>query len=220
MKDTTDKMKSVLVPEGSDFLGKSRINDSIYSLLNNNLKRDNSEFLKIESAISKSATVQATVIEKLFELKSLIPAGQASKINDIVKDLAKSIEIQGFGRTKLNSLRRETIVKSLNPEFKALLTTTSPGSGLLFGNELTDTLKEIESSNKISARLSFGSGRDFSQAKPPARPFSSRNSENTSFLGRGQASRKRGWHPNQRTYGGKRPYSHNDNRSRVQVKQR
>jgi hypothetical protein len=45
-------------------------------------------------------------------------------------------------------------VKSLNPEFKNVLTTTTPGNGLLFGDSLNDALKEIDTANKMTARLS------------------------------------------------------------------
>jgi hypothetical protein len=180
LKDTTAKLTNVLIPQGSEFMSKTRVNDSVYPLLNSQLRRDNAELVKVESAMCKSAIVQSKLMDKLLELRNLLPAGQAGLVKDLVKDLALSLEIQGFGRIKLNELRRETIVRTLNPEFKRVLTTTSPGDGWLFGKDLSDSLKDIKHANKLSARLNANTVRSKKQ-----------NIYQDNFLGRGQASRGR-----------------------------
>jgi hypothetical protein len=58
-----------LIPEGSGFLSQTRVNDAIYQLLSAPLKRENGDSLKLESALTKSAIVQAEVIQKIFDLK-------------------------------------------------------------------------------------------------------------------------------------------------------
>lgn len=215
LKGTSEKFKNVLVPENSEFLEQTRVNDSIYQLLSHQSKRDNSEFLKVESALCKSAIIQARLMENLLELKKAMPASQTSIVHDMVKQMATSIEIQGFGRTKLNDLRREKIVKSLNPEFKGVISATSPGEGLLFGNDLSDTLKDIDNTNKMAARLS----KPVNNGSAAFRTSTQKNHDD-SFLERGQASptRKRGWRVNnnrfRRTYGGRGRREHHTNRRR------
>ena len=87
-------------------------------------------------------------------------------------------------------------MKALNPEFKIVLNTTSPGDGWLFGNELGDSLKVIDSSNKLAARLNANSNN---KAK--------KNVYNDHFLGRGQASRRR---DRNRPFHSQRTYSRKD----------
>ena len=202
---TTDKLKGVMLPEGADFLKPTKVNDTIYPLLPQRLKRENSDLLKVESALTKSTIIQCQVMEKLLEIRNLLPAGQAGGMKSLIKSLADSIEILSFSRSKLNSVRRDCIVGSLNPQFKTLTTATSPGDGLLFGNDLSDVLKEMESSHKMTTRLSS------------AQPCSSGQARQTSFLGRGQASSNRfkdnnrfrrnqqGWRGRQRSPSPKRP---------------
>lgn len=216
LKGTTDKVKDVLTPQGSEFMDRMRVNDSIYPLLSSQLKKENGELLKVESALCKASIVQARLMEKLLEVRNLLPAGQASVVKGLIRDAATAIEIQGFGRIKLNEWRRENIVKSLNPEFKSVLSTTSPGEGWLFGAGLGDSLKEIESSNKLTARLNY---------KPSRRDYK----KDQSFLERGQASRGRG-RPRFQRYQGQRTYGRRQNGyerkrspspvARTQVKQR
>lgn len=208
-KSMTDKLKQVLFPEGADYLKPLRINDAIYNLASSACKKDNTEFLKAESGLVKSVIVQANVISQLLELKAILPATQALSINELIRELAKSTEILGFSRYKLTEIRRESVVKCLNPEFKGMLTTTSPGDGKLFGADLADKLRELESTNKLTARLSARQGTG------QARPSTSKES----FLDRSQApqARKRD-SPAQytRTYGGKRqkPTTSGNNRPR------
>ena len=70
-------------------------------------------------------------MSRIFELQRHLPAGQFSLVNDRIMDLAKSVEIQGFGGIKLNTLKRESIVRFLNSEFKGIFI-TSPGVLLAF----------------------------------------------------------------------------------------
>ena len=196
-KGSTDKLKAILCPEGAEFLGQTRVNDEIYPLLPGKLKKDNSEFLKIESSICKSVVVQPRLITQLLELKKLIPAGQAGLVNNMVRDLAGSIEVQGFGRLKLNELRRDNIVAALNSEFSSLVTATSPGDGKLFGKGLGETLREIEASNKLTVRLS--SFDRLSSSGPRISTHNGNGNVTGSFLGRGRGGRSR--HRFQRTYG-------------------
>jgi hypothetical protein len=174
----------------------------------------------MESSISKSAVLQGQAMEELLELRRILPSGQADVVKGIIKKLAASIEVQGFGRLKMNQMRREQVVKSLNPEFKSLLTATSPGDDLLFGAGLPDVLKDIEATNNLSARLSAQS-RPSGSGSGQAR--NRRNSD--SFLGRGQAPpyRKRD-ERFQRTYARKRPsastWESTPTQSKQQVKER
>ena len=98
LKDTPGKMADILIPQGPDFMSKSRVNEAVYPLLSQQQKRDNSELLKVESSLCKAALVQSRLMEKLLELRSLLPTGQAGVVKDLVKDCALSLEIQGFGR--------------------------------------------------------------------------------------------------------------------------
>lgn len=69
----------------------------------------------------------------------------------VVKWLTVSIARQGISKVKVNELCRESISKDLNPKLKPLLSNTSP-EGLLLGNDLSQSLKEIEYTSSLTAR--------------------------------------------------------------------
>lgn len=162
LSPTADKMKAVLTPQGAEYLTPLKINEEIYSISNKSVKKENGELLKVEGAICKSSIVQARLIEKVLELKRLLPTTQGGLVNDIVKDISLSIEIQGFGRTKLNDLRRDNVAGALNPEYKSALTSASPG-GLLFGANVDEALKQTETANKLLARLGDNKKTDYNK---------------------------------------------------------
>ena len=204
LPSTLEKLKEVKFPEGCDFLVPTRVNDSIYPLLAMQHKRDNSEMVKVESAITKSTVVQGRVMETLLNMRRHLPPSQSDSVKSLIKDLAASTEILSFGRTKLNSLRRDTVVRSLNPEFRSLISNTSPGDGFLFGGDLSEVLKNIDTNNRLTARLSLPSRKS---ADGPTRAKVSSHQPG-SFLGRGQAPpfKRKSDNNNRyaRTYGNKR----------------
>ena len=69
-------------------MNNTKINENIYTLIPNYSKKDNSELLRVESAKTRSAIVQATIINKIMELKEMLPKTQAEAANTIIKSLA------------------------------------------------------------------------------------------------------------------------------------
>ena len=52
----------------------------------------------------------------------------------------------------------------LNPEYKSVLTSTSPGEGLLFGADVGEALKQTETANKLLARLGDNKKTDYNKS--------------------------------------------------------
>ena len=142
-----------------------------------------------------------------MELKKMLPKNQEETANAVIKSLAANVDILGFGWRKLNCARRGSVSRSLNPDFKSLLTSTSPGDGWLSRSDWSDALKDIESNNKLTTRLFKTNNSASSQAG-----FAGSSGFNH-FLGRGYAS-SRG-KPASQFY--KRTYSKKRERERTPI---
>lgn len=175
-RDMADKLKGIQTPENCKFLQLTMVNPAMFPLISGMSRKVNGEALKVEASLTKIATINAQGIDKLTNLKRKIP-GHASENNEVIQSLAQGIEISGFGRYKLNEVRREVIVSGLNPEYKHLTETSAPGKGLLFGEDLADSMKEVETTNRLSAKLRV--------------PSNSTNNTSSSFLGKGRSPQNR-----------------------------
>jgi hypothetical protein len=213
LERSAEKLKKALLPEGLEFLQQTKVNECVYSLLSNKQKKENAELMKVESAMCKTMGCHAYIMEKIFNLREALPASHSHTVKDLIRDIADCTNFLAFGRRKLNGVRQQMAAAALNPEFRNLADNTTPSEGLLFGNNIADSVKEVESANKLTARLSTAasSHRSYGQASSDSRQH---------FLGRAQGPPPRRkeppincYHQNtrhnnnyrfQRTYGRKR----------------
>lgn len=180
-----DKFNKYSTPENIKGLLYCKVNDGVFKAMSPTAKRANADLQLAEAAVCKALTAEATVFDKLSEIKSKITDPiLRSGFNEIFSLLADSVEFCAFTRSKINESRRTQILNSLNENYKHLISETKPENGLLFGNNLENAMKTVEQTNKLSRKLA------------PSTSYKTSNVR--SFLGRHQrGSRGRGM-PNSR----------------------
>ena len=165
VNNLVDKLKAVPVPANLTDLKTCRVNEGVYKAMTPPAKRLNGDLQLVESALCKGLISQASVMDKLVQLKAETPKEFRGKFNDIFSLLADSVEFSTFARFKSNETRRDQILSGLNEDYKFLSSETVAESGLLFGNNLETAMKSVESANRLSKKL-------VSRAQGQSRAFS------------------------------------------------
>lgn len=149
-----DKFKKYPVPSNLSKLKSCRTNDSVFKAMTPMSKRCNGDLHLAESALCKGITAQATAMQELAGLKHKLPKSVSAGFDNIFRHMADAVEFTAFSRSKVNETRRETILSNLNTNYKPLVSNTTPENGLLFGDNLENAMRSVETSNRLAQRLS------------------------------------------------------------------
>ena len=123
--------------------------------LNPKSKKVNGDLHIVESTICKSLTAQCMAMDKLLELQSVVRKPElAGKFEEVFSPLADSMEFGCLSRARTYEVRRDLVLTSLNDNYKHLSTDTKPEKGLLFGENLEESMRAVETANKLSKKLS------------------------------------------------------------------
>ena len=149
-----NKFEKYPVPVNLQNIKSCRVNDGVFKAMNAPTKKSNSDLHHVEAAICKAVTAQARIFDKLASLKaSVSDKSLKSEFNEVFSLMADSVEFCSFARTKTNDVRRTQILTSLNDNYKHLITETKAEEGLLFGSNLENAMKSVESTNRLSKKL-------------------------------------------------------------------
>lgn len=170
------KMRNIRCPSNVPELKPCTVNSSVYRVVPAQTKRVNLNAQLSEQAICMSMAKQAELMQGLLDLKDEIKPSGAEKLQELLKLTGNSVELLSFARTRANVSRRDLILANINNNYKALGSKTAPGDGLLFGNNLTEAMKDVEDSYKLSKKLSKSSDTI--------------NPSKKDFLGRGRGRRR------------------------------
>lgn len=163
-----EKVNNTLIPENTPNLKSCRVNEGMFKAMPAIARKYNGELRLTESALCRAVVCQGQAMEKLLNLKSLAANSLGSAFDDVFKDIATAIEFNVCSRAKVNNVRREVILDNVNDNYKHLSRTTVPSGGLLFGEDLDNAMKSVESSNRLSLKLSDRLGK---QTNANYRPF-------------------------------------------------
>ena len=180
----TKKFQDVPTPVNiMDIVKPATLNEAVASAAfkDAKTKKLHYEALMAEKCMMKIAVSHLNTINNLIKLKSEVKGNASATdiLNDTIKNSSLTLEFMGLERHNIRQIRRETVVSSLNPQFKNLAEESSIDhrSNQLFGNELTKRVQDIEQTSKLARRLS---------SKPYDRPTTSNNSgysrQHRSFL--------------------------------------
>lgn len=187
-----NKLKTYKVPENVSQLIPCRVNDSVAKALPSGAKKVCTELHMVESALCKAMTAQGLAMEKLIMLKNHLPNSTMNEFNEVFRCLADSVEFSAFSRERVNDSRRSRLLSNLNSNYRHLNSTTQASNGLLFGNDLEAAMRSVESTNRLSQKLSA--------SRQSSTHYSS------SFLERGRGRGRQRPRPRDHQY---QPYSQN-----------
>jgi hypothetical protein len=156
----TKKFQDVPVPINLvDIVKPAELNEAVATAAfrESRTKRLHHEALMAEKCMVKITASHVQTIESLLKLKEEMKGSDTAKqlVNETIKKAALTMEFMGLERHNIRQLRRETIVSSLNPQFKSLAEGSSVDhkSNQLFGNEVAKRVSDIEQTNKLAKRL-------------------------------------------------------------------
>jgi hypothetical protein len=147
------KFRNYSVPSNLEKIKSCIVNDSVYKAMTPSSKRANGDLQLVEAAVCKSMTAQAMAMQELAELRKSMPKNLSDGFQSVFRRLADSVEFGAFARAKTNESRRDTTLACLNSNYKPLISNTSPENGLLFGQSLETAIRSVETSNKLSQKL-------------------------------------------------------------------
>ena len=189
-------------PENCDFLGVTRVNPEVWDTLSKHTRSQDVKFQRIQTSIIKGLIPLVQLADQLAKptTGSTCADAQASQgqggpgssvapdVNkaEMLKQLIDGIALIADGNVELNLRRREFMLDdgSVNPEYKTLCSSHVPFSKQLFGDDLTQRVKDITETRKLGRNIS--KGQRGSQSQFRFRPYPQRGS--TSFRGRGFGS--------------------------------
>lgn len=125
----------------------------MYKALPPSAKKDSNDLQVIESALCKSATVQAKALDKLAELNKELNTSQKGALSEAMRAISDAVEFTVFARSRVNDTRRDRILLNVNSNYRNLSFTTKPANGWLFGSEMESSMKAVETSNRLAQKL-------------------------------------------------------------------
>ncbi|MPC59659.1 hypothetical protein E2C01_053683 [Portunus trituberculatus] len=138
--------------------------------------------------VDKDITKAATILVKLLTV--LDKVARDGELNVMAQEVAKlNGALLGNAHYRHNLTRRTIISRDINPKYSHLCSEKAPLTGLLFGEDLSQTAKQIEEADRLRGKFStkecspfwsstygrFGGGRQWGYfGKVPSRGGSSR----------------------------------------------
>ena len=142
-----DKLQKLLKethrPDNCDSLVKTRVNNLVWNLLSPQIHTIDSNMQKIQEAMIKAAII----FTKLLSVNaSILHETQIEAGTDTLGLLGQA--------NKLLNLRRKELHKSnLNPEYHFLCSASQKFTDMLYGDDISKNVKEIQDVNKIGTRI-------------------------------------------------------------------
>ena len=149
-----DKMSLYVRPGNCPSLNPTRVNPEIWDKLSNATRSRDLKAHRVQSAIVQAIVAIASAGDILIGI--LRSGGVLSQANmaATIASLVDAMAILGHTSQDLNQQRRDDHKADLNQAFKGLAKTEVGSSTLLYGDDLTTKIKEINESNLVAHSLS------------------------------------------------------------------
>jgi hypothetical protein len=150
-----EQLENIKRPENFKYLAVTKVNPEIWSKLSQPTRSRDLKFQKVQNALMKgiSAVVQAT--HALYESLQK-PDDSTLDVCSVVKLLTEGSALILDANLELNFRRRESMLPDWNSRYKQLCSTHLPFTTLLFGDELTQQVKNINETNKVGIAVTGG----------------------------------------------------------------
>ena len=148
-----DKQSAFLTPNNCPALVPVRVNPEIWDKLSPNTKSRDVKSQRTQTSVVSAMLAVAQTADTLVRAsrtgKPLSEADMTSSIGNLVDALA----LLGSANLDVNQRRRDDQRFDLNQAYKGLCKDGVDGSGLLYGDDLSSRIDDINRSNKVGSRL-------------------------------------------------------------------
>ena len=151
---TVEKRKEIVqkykIPSNCNELFVPRVNTEIWTKLNANSKRSDIRMSVLQDTLVKVSSALIVTVDDLLNHreKKTTPDYKA-----LIPRLTDSVALIGHVHKELSFKRRDAIRPYLNQEFKQACSRTLKPGKFLFGEDLTKTLQELKTTNKLMSSV-------------------------------------------------------------------
>ncbi|KAK6174220.1 hypothetical protein SNE40_017539 [Patella caerulea] len=142
-----DLTKSINRPANCTALQKTRVNQLVWNLLSNETKTDDSKFQFIQNCIIKASS---NITKVACEVNKLNQTGSMQTCLQMISD---SLALLGHTNKLINLKRKELHKPDLGRDYFHLSSQSVPYTDLLYGDDVTKNVKEIQDINRIGKKL-------------------------------------------------------------------
>ena len=151
-KLTPEKLKirlyKHLKPENCDQLSPTLVNMEIFSNIPAHTKSQDVKLQKMQKFLLKSAYPIVKILDSILTSNSSNNRPDHMLVNKIKELASDTLAVLSQSNQELLQQRRDGITKTLSREYKTLKHNVPPDSKLLFGDDLNNRIKLLQSSNK------------------------------------------------------------------------
>ncbi|KAJ8042071.1 hypothetical protein HOLleu_13048 [Holothuria leucospilota] len=183
-------------PENIDLIQVTQINRLIWDNLQVPTRTRDIKLQKIQMLSLKAMTALTSILND-----SLVSKANIDKESVLTK-ITDCMVLLGSANRDLNQFRRELIRPEMKAEYKALFGKPTGSSKFLFGDDISQQLRDIADANKLSKRCMYpsrgnargrGSGKIRGRGRPDHRyqPFLDKRQNQAYSRGRGRGRGRR-----------------------------
>ncbi|XP_033730062.1 uncharacterized protein LOC117319339 [Pecten maximus] len=179
-----DKIKAKMAdyprPANIKMLVAPRCNSTIYRSLNQHIKQRDVTFQQTQKRLVSGLTPLARALELLTEIRKKENTSRAD-IDELLKLTMDGFLLVGNASQMFSQRRRELIKPDLNKHFANLCSVSNPVTTELLGDELSQAVRDISETNKLSHSVSKyaygnvkGASRYNNKGKAGWRPYNNK----------------------------------------------
>lgn len=186
LKEKCDKYKR---PENVELLQTTQVNKLIWDNLQLATRTRDIKLQKVQMIIVKAMSAITTLVNDC-----MISKAGLEKQNILAK-ATDALALLGSANIDFNLFRRELIKPELNSEYKNLCDKSTPVSKFLFGDNVSQQLRDINDANKLSKKCMFpirGRTRGQGRGKFRTQRGSYQSRRYQPFLGQWKPSQNKG----------------------------
>ncbi|KAJ8024142.1 hypothetical protein HOLleu_36788 [Holothuria leucospilota] len=142
-KDMCEKYER---PQNVDLLQTTRVNQLVWDHTNLKTRTRDLKLQKIQLSNIKAMTALTVIVNDIMSGK-----GGLEK-ETILSKLTDALAMMGTANIQLNLLRRELFKPEIKPEYRNLCSKSTPITTLLFGDDMSQQVRDISDANKMSRR--------------------------------------------------------------------
>lgn len=158
-KEQIQQLKStVKIPENCESFRTPRLNPEIWAALPARTKLNDVKQQSVQQNFSYGLAAFATIVDNLTKVQSQMPSHLKEFSKEMVKICVAGANFMSCGLRESSHKRRQNIRPHLNSQFAGICSYTSENSTLLFGENLSEKLKQ---SRSVSNIMKYSSSRPF-----------------------------------------------------------
>ena len=211
-------LADILRPQNCDRLKVMRVNPSIFNNVSKEVKQEDIALQKVQRPLISGITKLVFLLDNLLKAEQNKIAAPSSQ--HVMTELSQAIGILCDTSHEVDLRRRWLFKPEMKEEYKSLCSEANPVTGELFGDQLSQSVKELQETNKVTSKLTKRSHKHgygpYKQSSSSHRPHNA-----YSFLSeghRGKYSRPKNYNVghNRGSHSRGRPYNQNKNATKKQ----